>query len=51
MFGAIRGLDVAPDGTFWLVADQKVIHASTQSTPLESLVTPSADPIGLSFQP
>jgi hypothetical protein len=51
MFGAIRGLDVAPDGTFWLVAGQKIIHANAQGAQMSSFVTPSTDPMGLSYQP
>jgi hypothetical protein len=49
-FGAIRGLDVAKDGTFWLVAGTKIIHANGQGAFLDSFAAPSGDAMGLSLQ-
>jgi hypothetical protein len=48
-FGPLRGLDVARDGTFWLVAGAKIIHATAQGASLGSFATPSGDAMGLSL--
>jgi hypothetical protein len=49
MLGALRGLDMAHDGTFWLVVGPKIVHAGAAGATLDSFAAPSADAMGLSL--
>jgi hypothetical protein len=47
--GAIRGFDMARDGTFWVVAGMKIVHVSAQGATMDSFAAPSSDAMGLSL--
>jgi hypothetical protein len=49
MLGTLRGVDVARDGTFWLVAGTKIFHMTEFGAMLGSFAAPSADAMGLSL--
>jgi hypothetical protein len=47
--GPIRGLDMARDGTFWLVAGTRIVHVTAEGATLTSFAAPASDAMGLSY--